>query len=192
MFQKNSTSEPQTSTFGWTGTVWARARAHRWAWHSMAWHRQGWIKKWISASSATTATGQVSHGVPAYLLLGVCLLCRRRVVLLQGHHLLQLANGKRQGDPRRGGHHPRRLAHVFLLLLVLGLPGQSLGFWCRGRAVGLGTTLVWDQVNGGNGDRAGRNRNVLGQDLVFFWEKKRQQERWRDRKWVRNECERES
>lgn len=102
---------------------------------------------------------------------------RKPAFLGQRHHLPDLHHGEGDGDPGGTGEHPRRLGHVLLVLLVLGLPqgrhGELLvegggaadgggGDYRRGGALAL------HQVDGGDGDGAGRDGDVFGQDLVFW------------------------
>lgn len=87
---------------------------------------------------------------------------------LQADHLSDLDDGEGDGDPRGAGEHPGRLHRVLLVLLVLRLlEEQRRGRAGRDRAVHGALVLVLNQVDGGDGDGAGRNWDVLRQDLVL-------------------------
>lgn len=95
--------------------------------------------------------------------------CRGGAVL-HVHHLSDLDQGEGDGDPGGAGEHPGRPGHVLLVLLVFGFPDGRRGNRPR-RHRAAGGALALDQVDGGDGDRAGGNRDVLRQNPVL-WRKK--------------------
>lgn len=93
------------------------------------------------------------------------ILCRGGAAL-HFHHLSDLDESEGDGDPGGAGEHPGRPGRVLLVLLVLGFPdGQRRGQRRRGRAAGR--TVALNQVDGGDGDRAGGNWDVLRKDFIL-------------------------
>lgn len=96
-------------------------------------------------------------------------LCRVLPVLHQAHHFPDLNDGKGNGDPGGAREHPGRLVHVLLLLLEPGLLD-----WCNGSLVAQGGATdgaLTLHLDGGDGNWAGRDWDVLSQDLIFCWRK---------------------
>lgn len=89
------------------------------------------------------------------------------------HHLPDLDHGEGDGDPGCAREHPRWLGHVLLVLLVFGLSDgghsgqvERTGAAAAGSGDG-GDVLTLHQVDGGDGNGAGRDGDVLSQDLVL-------------------------
>lgn len=90
----------------------------------------------------------------------------RCAALHHDHHLSDLDDGEGDGDPGGAREHPGRPGHILLLLLVFGLLDGHRGSLVRQGGATDGA-LALHQVDGGDGNRAGRNRDVLSQDLVL-------------------------
>lgn len=87
-----------------------------------------------------------------------------RVRLLHDDQLSDLDHGEGDGDPRRHTVSPGGFGAVLLLLLVPCFPGRTRGILVDARGHDLG---VRHQVYGCYGDRAGGDRDVLGQHLIL-------------------------
>lgn len=92
------------------------------------------------------------------------ILWRRPVALQHADLLSDLDDGEGDGDPGGSREDPSRLVHILLILLVLRLLGRQCG-GCRGQVTNW--VLALHQVDGGNGNGAGGDRDVFCQDFVL-------------------------
>lgn len=92
-------------------------------------------------------------------------LCRGLFVPHHSHDFPDLDHSKSHGDPGGAGQHPGRLVHVLLLLLKLGLLHQVMVSMAAQRGAPDRTLTL--HLDGGDGNRAGRDWDVLSQDFIF-------------------------
>lgn len=95
----------------------------------------------------------------------------RGVCLFRDDHLSDLVKQENDCNPRRSGGNPSRLVQILLLFLVPRFPSWKFGLgssWCRQ------VCCVLNQVDGRNGNRTERDRNVLCQHLVLCGVKNKQ------------------
>lgn len=109
-----------------------------------------------------------------YILIFVHLQCltiwRRLAAPLHDHLLPDLDYGKGDSDPGGAREHPGRLPHILLLLLVFGLLDGHRG-GLVGRDGATDGAVALHQVDGGDGNRAGWDRDVLSQDFILWGRK---------------------